>query len=325
MKLAILGSGQIVMDFLTMAKDLPDTELVSMFGIEAERAKMEGLANTYGIGKVYTDYQEVLNDPECDTIYVGLPNHLHYTFTKQALENGKHVICEKPFTIKSAELIELKELAESKKLILVEAITTRYLSNYLAIKEQIPQLGDLKIIECNYSQYSSRYDAFKKGEVLPAFSPKAGGGALMDINIYNIHFVVGILGKPESVKYLANVERGIDTSGILLLDYPGCKVVCIGAKNSAAPIRSMIQGDKGSVVLNGPPNLCNSFDVNMNGQASQSMDKKVHPHRMYEEFREFARMIDEMDLAKAKDMLEQSQIVMEIAEEALAGAGIVLG
>ena len=64
MKLAILGSGQIVMDFLTMAKDLPDTELVSMFGIEAERAKMEGLANTYGIGKVYTDYQEVLNDPE---------------------------------------------------------------------------------------------------------------------------------------------------------------------------------------------------------------------------------------------------------------------
>ena len=134
----------------------------------------------------------------------------------------------------------------------------------------------------------------------------------MDINIYNIHFVVGILGKPESVKYLANVERGIDTSGILLLDYPGCKVVCIGAKNSA-------------VVLNGPPNLCNSFDVNMNGQASQSMDKKVHPHRMYEEFREFARMIDEMDLAKAKDMLEQSQVVMEIAEEALAGAGIVLG
>ena len=147
----------------------------------------------------------------------------------------------------------------------------------------------------------------------------------MDINIYNIHFVVGILGKPESVKYLANVERGIDTSGILLLDYPGCKVVCIGAKDSAAPIKSLIQGDKGSVVLNGPPNLCNSFDVNMNGQASQSMDKKVHPHRMYEEFREFARMIDEMDLAKAKDMLEQSQVVMEIAEEALAGAGIILG
>ena len=147
----------------------------------------------------------------------------------------------------------------------------------------------------------------------------------MDINIYNIHFVVGILGKPDSVKYLANVERGIDTSGILLLDYPGCKVVCIGAKDSAAPIRSMIQGDKGSVVLNGPPNLCDSFVVNLNGQESQALDKKVHPHRMYEEFREFARMIEAKDFAKAKEMLEQSQVVMEIAEEALAGAGIILG
>ena len=87
----------------------------------------------------------------------------------------------------------------------------------------------------------------------------------------------------------------------------------------------MIQGDKGSVVLNGPPNLCNSFDVNMNGQASQAMDKKVHPHRMYEEFCEFAGMIEAKDFAKAKEMLEQSQVVMEIAEEALAGAGIVLG
>lgn len=83
------------------------------------------------------------------------------------------MICEKPFTIKSAELIELKELAESKKLILVEAITTRYLSNYLSISEQIPQLGDLKIIECNYSQYSSRYDAFKKGEASARFQSES--------------------------------------------------------------------------------------------------------------------------------------------------------
>ena len=86
----------------------------------------------------------------------------------------------------------------------------------------------------------------------------------------------------------------------------------------------MIQGDKGSVVLNGPPNICDSFVVNMNGQESQAVDKKVHPHRMYEEFCEFARMIEAKDFAKAKEMLEQSQVVMEIAEEALAGAGITL-
>ena len=126
MKLAILGSGQIVMDFLTMAKDLPDTELVSMFGIEAERAKMEGLANTYGIGKVYTDYQEVLNDPECDTIYVGLPNHLHYTFTKQALENGKHVICEKPLARTSTEARAIVDAAAAASTFFMPAMCMRF-------------------------------------------------------------------------------------------------------------------------------------------------------------------------------------------------------
>ena len=322
-RFAVIGTNWITRQFVDAAHETGKYKLTAVYSRSLEQA--QSFANDYPVEHLFTSLEAMAQSDDVDAVYIASPNSLHFPQTELFLRHKKHVICEKPFTIKSAELIELKELAESKKLILVEAITTRYLSNYLAIKEQIPQLGDLKIIECNYSQYSSRYDAFKKGEVLPAFSPKAGGGALMDINIYNIHFVVGILGKPESVKYLANVERGIDTSGILLLDYPGCKVVCIGAKNSAAPIRSMIQGDKGSVVLNGPPNLCNSFDVNMNGQASQSMDKKVHPHRMYEEFREFARMIDEMDLAKAKDMLEQSQVVMEIAEEALAGAGIVLG
>lgn len=325
MKLAILGSGQIVTDFLTMAGDLPDTELVAIFGTEEAIPKMETMASKYGIRKIYTVYKECLMDPDIDTLYIGLPNHLHYSFTKEALLSGKNVICEKPFTIKLSEFTELRDIAKKNNLILIEAITTQYLSNYLAIKESINHLGDLKIIECNYSQYSSRYNAFKKGEILPAFNPKAGGGALMDINIYNIHFVVGILGKPNSVTYYANVERDIDTSGILLLNYPTCKVVCIGAKDSTAPIRTLIQGDKGSIVLNGPANICDSFELNINGHNSRIIDNKIHPHRMFEEFCEFARMIREKDYSKADYMLEQSQIVMGIVEEALVDAGIILG
>ncbi|PKG23521.1 Gfo/Idh/MocA family protein [Niallia nealsonii] len=325
MKLAIIGSGKIVADFLTMAGDLPDTELVAIFGTEKSIQKIEKMKNEYRIRKIYTTYEECLKDTDIDTVYIGLPNHLHYSFTKEALLSGKNVICEKPFTIKLSELTELKDIAKINNLILIEAITTQYLSNYLSIKESVNTLGDLKIIECNYSQYSSRYNAFKNGEILPAFNPKAGGGALMDINIYNIHFVVGILGKPNSVAYLANVERNIDTSGILLLNYPNCKVVCIGAKDSTAPIKTLIQGDQGSIVLNGPANACDSFEVNINGQDSRIIDNKVHPHRMYEEFCEFARIIKESDFSKANQMLEQSQLVMEIAEEALTDAGIKLG
>lgn len=83
---------------------------------------------------------------------------------------GKHVICEKPFTLTLAEFEDLAKL-QSKNCILLEAITNQYLGNFASIKANLAKLGDIKIVECNYSQYSSRYDAFKRGEIAPAFDP----------------------------------------------------------------------------------------------------------------------------------------------------------
>ena len=189
MKLAIFGAGMIVRDFLTITKDLPEIELKAILGTEVDISSMEQMTIDYGIEKMYIDVDECLQSEAFDTVYVALPNHLHYVFAKKALEAGKHVICEKPFTLKKSELVELEKIAASKGLVLIEAITNQYLTNYQEIKKDIQQIGTLKIIECNYSQYSSRYDAFKEGTILPAFNPKMGGGALMDINIYNIHFI----------------------------------------------------------------------------------------------------------------------------------------
>lgn len=75
----------------------------------------------------------------------------------------------------------------------MEAITNQYLANFTAIKEALSDIGDVKIVNINYSQYSSRYDAFKRGEIAPAFNPEMGGGALRDLNVYNIHLLVGLL------------------------------------------------------------------------------------------------------------------------------------
>ena len=76
-------------------------------------------------------------------------------------------------------------------------------------------LGKIKLVQCNYSQYSSRYDKFLAGEIPNVFNPVFSGGALQDINIYNLHFVTGLFGKAKEVKYIANsAENGIDTSGI---------------------------------------------------------------------------------------------------------------
>lgn len=77
----------------------------------------------------------------------------------------------------------------------------------------------------------------------------------MDLNIYNIHFIVGLFGVPKSVEYLANIQRDVDTSGILLLDYGDFKVLSIAAKDSGAPVTSTIEGENETIVVNGPANV----------------------------------------------------------------------
>ncbi|MFB9770316.1 Gfo/Idh/MocA family protein [Lactiplantibacillus modestisalitolerans] len=325
MRLGILGTGKIVQDFLPMVGTLPTIELVGMLVRPHSLDRARQLQTTYPIKHLYTDYQELLANEDIDTVYVALPNSLHYQYAKEALEAGKNVICEKPFTLSGVELAKLKALAITKDLVLVEAITNQYLENYQGIQKSLTDLGDLKVVECNYSQYSSRYDQFKAGTVLPAFNPKLGGGALMDLNIYNIHFVTGLLGAPTKVSYHANIERDIDTSGVLTMTYPNTQVVCIGAKDCAAPVRSTIQGTKGAIVVEGPTNTLEQYEENWPGGVTRKVRLNKHIHRMYAEFKEFERIIETHDMTVAKQRMAHSQIVMDVVDQALASANLQLG
>lgn len=317
MKLAILGTGKIVDEVLPVLKEINGIELSAILSTPRSLEKAQKLAEIYGISQVSSDYDSILANPDVDTIYVALPNHLHYDYAKKALQAGKHVICEKPFTLTLAEFEDLVAIAEQLQLFLLEAITNQYLGNFSYVKENLPKLGDIKIVECNYSQYSSRYDAFKRGEIAPAFDPEKGGGALRDLNIYNIHLVVGLFGKPEMVHYLANMERGVDTSGMLIMDYGHFKCVCIGAKDCSADIRSTIQGNKGSVTILGPTNTMPEVNLSLNGQSMQLVNQNSLNHRMHDEFVAFQNIISNREYNNQKAALEHSRAVMEVLDAAI--------
>lgn len=324
MKLGIIGSGMIVHDLLSFIDTIEEIELVAILGRKESQEKIENLTKKYHIKKAYYDYEELLNDDEIDTVYVALPNHLHYDYTKKALLHNKHVICEKPFTSNVAELDELITLSKQQNCLLFEAITNQYLPTFKEIKEKLNNIGKISIISSNYSQYSSRYNAFKRGEILPAFDVNKSGGALMDLNVYNIHFVVGLFGKPENVQYFANIEKGIDTSGMVVLDYSNFKAVCIGAKDCSAPIMSTIQGDKGCIRIDGPTSVLTDVQLVMNGANSQELLPSNH-HRMYNEFKAFSQYIDNNDFDTCNKMLEHSRIVMDVLTKARKSANIIFG
>ena len=313
MKLGIIGSGMIVKDFLSFAHELLEIKLEA---ITARNIKnLKELQSKYNINNIYTDINLCLENKEVDTIYVAVPNNLHYSVAKKALEAGKNVICEKPFTLKYDEAVELFEIAEDKGLVLIEAITNQYQKNYLDIKDNIDNIGEIRLVECNFSQLSSRYEAFKNGILAPVFDKSKGGGVLGDLNIYNIHFVVGLFGKPNSLHYSPNIVNDVDTSGILLLEYDNFKVVCIAAKDTFNNSYVNIQGDQGIIKVIGPTNEVPNYSIQTKDNFINE-NNNIHSHRMFAEFEKFFDVINNKDFKFMNDQKEHTLNVMYIYEEA---------
>ena len=224
MKLGILGTGMIVREFLPWlaGEDSPFT-VQALCSTQRSVPAAAELCEQYHIPQHTTNYFELLQ--WVDVVYLAVPNNQHARYAKVALEAGKHVIVEKPMAVNALQAEELANLARRKKVFLFEAMTTQYLENYNKIRELLPRIGTVKLVQCNFSQYSSRYDAFCAGETPTSFDPARAGGALMDLNVYNISYVVGLFGEPNQVHYTANIERGIDTSGILTMDYNSFRAV----------------------------------------------------------------------------------------------------
>ena len=264
MKLGILGTGKIVQEFLPWLVEHTPFTVQAVCSTPRSAAKAAELCAQYQIPQHTTNYSELLQ--WVDVVYIAVPNLQHARYARVALEAGKHVIVEKPMAPTAAQTEELAALSRHKRVFLFEALTTQYLENYNKIRELLPRIGTVKLVQCNFSQYSSRYDAFCAGQVAPSFDPNCAGGALMDLNVYNISYIVGLFGEPNQVHYLANMERGIDTSGILILEYPNFVCQCTAAKDSSAHNSAQIIGTEGSILIEPGSNNCQKLVVTRKGK-----------------------------------------------------------
>lgn len=323
MKIGIVGSGTIVSVCLRTLYEIPSVTAVAMWHRSQDTQDAVALAAEYGIRRLYTDYSEFLKDDEIDVVYLGVINSLHFEFAKGALEAGKSVICEKPFTPNYWQAQELAQLATEKKLMLTEAVSFLHFPAFFSFRELAGKLKGIKTILSNYAQYSRRYDAYLAGEVLPAFDPKLCGGALYDINIYNINLIAALFGAPNKVTYSANMGfNGIDTSGVALLEYDEFKAVCCGAKDCQGDSRTVIQAANGYLQLEGPPNVFSHITASIDGIEYSIPGNQLATH-MVSEFYEFERIFRERDYAAVQEQLTHVLTVMKIAERCRKDAGIV--
>lgn len=314
MKLALLGTGMIVRDLLPVLEKL-EIRPAALLSTRRSRERGEELAKEFRIPRVYVEYEELL-DSDVDTVYVGLPNSLHFAYAKAALLKGKHVIVEKPMVMTLEEFRELRSLARERRLVLQEAMTLHYLPALAGMKEDLALLGKLRLASFNYSQYSSRYDAFQRGEVAPAFDPAQGGGALMDLNVYNLHTALSLFGCPQRTSYVPNMQRGVDTSGALSLDYGDLTAVCLAAKDCQGPNRSLITGEKGFLEFQGPASRVCGYEVTLRSGEVLRRSFPEPVHRMAPEFEAFRDMIDSGQWERGEAALDISEAAVRILENA---------
>lgn len=321
MRLGVTGTGMIAKEALPVLRKR-NVPLAALSGTPRSVDTVRALCAEYNIPNAFTDFSALLSCDDVDTVYLAVPNAQHYSMAKQALEAGKHVILEKPLTGHVREAEELAELSKKRGLFLFEAVTTLQNPNFQAVRDFLPEIGVIKLARCNFSQYSSRYDAFKRGETPPAFNPAQCGGALMDLNVYNLHYLVGLFGKPKSIRYAANVERGVDTSGAALIDYGDFQAVSVAAKDSASPCYCVVQGAKGYVLQETPANVCGKVTLRLNDGAEKVRDEDRGRHRMEAEWDAFRRAMDAGDYAFRDRLLEQSVTVAGLLTEARRQVGV---
>lgn len=138
----------------------------------------------------------------------------------------------------------------------------------------------------------------------------------MDLNIYNIHFVAGLFGKPLKVRYCPNIERGVDTSGILVMEYPDFQAVCIAAKDCGAPLSVSIQGNKGFFHSDYASSILAEFTFRENKCEPENYHLADNPERLFYELLTFARYYEEKDWDAFDRRLSHSLTVMEIVDQA---------
>jgi predicted dehydrogenase len=212
----IVSTGGIATRFARAMPNVVGGELVAVASRSKEGASR--FAAEFGIGRAHGSYEALAADPEVDAVYIGTPHSRHAADSILFLEAGKHLLCEKPFTLNAAQAHRVLEAAKRNNRFVMEAMWSRFLPAYEVIGRLLREetIGQALLVEADFG--------FRR-EIDPThrlFDLAQGGGALLDLGIYPVQLSTLVFGPPDRIKAEANVGRtGVDEDVAALLHHPG--------------------------------------------------------------------------------------------------------
>jgi predicted dehydrogenase len=242
----IIGPGRIAHKFAQGLASVPNAKLFAIASRSEDRAR--DFAHQYKAPYYYQGYEKITQNPEVDIVYIATPHTFHFENTMMCLENGKPVLCEKPFTITCGQLQRLVDTARRKKVFLMEALWTRFLPTIQKIIE-IRDSGQLGPIKDIYADFGFKAPVDHDGRL---YNLNLGGGALLDIGIYPVFLSLLLLGKPSEIKSTAVIaETGADESCSVLFKYGNGAIANLACTfTSDTPIEANIIFEEGRIRVN---------------------------------------------------------------------------
>ncbi|AOX46886.1 Gfo/Idh/MocA family oxidoreductase [Microbacterium sp. CFBP 8790] len=204
-------------------------------------------AETYGIPNAHGSYDDLVADPTVDIVYIATPHPGHVDTALLALDHGKHVLVEKPFTLNEVEAAAIRDKAAEKGLLAMEAMWTRYLPHMVRIREILAAgtLGEIRVVSADHTQKISTDPAHRLNAL------ELGGGALLDLGIYPISFAVDVLGLPERITALARLsDAGSDAEVATVFAHAGGAVsTTVSSSRGAGTNSAQIVGTEARIEI----------------------------------------------------------------------------
>ncbi|NLP35201.1 MAG: Gfo/Idh/MocA family oxidoreductase [Clostridiales bacterium] len=245
-KWGIIGAGRIASTFASALNSLENVELTAIASRNQDRA--EEFARKFKIKKAYGSYEELAKDPEVDVVYIATPHSEHKDNSALCIQHRKAVLCEKPFTINRHEAEYLISLAKEHKVFLMEAMWTKFLPVNAIVKSWIAEkkIGEVRHIRASFGYYSE-FDRSSR-----IYNPDTAGGALLDVGIYPISYVMYLLDElPEHVISSAVIGRSnVDEQNVISLRFKNGVLADLSSAISVdIGSDAVIIGDKGKIVV----------------------------------------------------------------------------
>lgn len=278
-------------------------------------------AKEFGIDRAHGSYDALVSDPEVDVVYVATPHNLHVVNTVAALENGKHVLVEKAFTLNAVEARRIAELARGRGLLVLEAMWTRFLPHMRFVREVVKsgQIGDVQSLHADHTQKLSSDPRHRLND------PTLAGGALLDLGVYPLSFAHDLLGLPTDVVARGTLkESGVDGSVATIMNHEGGAIsTTYCSSESRGPNRAVVLGTKGRVEIASvwyTPAPVTVYDAD--DRVIDTFQQPVSGRGMQYEAAEVERLLTAGESESPLMTLDESVAVMATMDKVRAAIGV---